>query len=217
MPENNIFDLLAKPFDPSLVRFKPAVVSGNRALALAYVDARAIQDRLDNVLSPVNWQDDYEAMPDGSVICRLRIRVEGEWITKTDVGSPSEQPDSGDRMKAAFSDALKRAAVKFGIGRYLYRFPAQWLDYDPQRRQFLRQPRLPDFAIPHSESHTPAINMDEVERLYQLLLSCGRQWESLRNYLGLPHDATPEDMNREQYEWAMRTLQNRRKTPSRAR
>jgi hypothetical protein len=40
-----------------------------------------------------------------------------------DVGGPSEQPDEGDRVKAAFSDALKRAAVKFGIGRYLYRLP----------------------------------------------------------------------------------------------
>ena len=34
---------LAVPFDPAFVRFKPAVVQGNRALALAYVDARAIQ------------------------------------------------------------------------------------------------------------------------------------------------------------------------------
>jgi hypothetical protein len=49
---------------------------------------------------------------------------------------PSEQPDGGDRLKAAFSDALKRAAVKYGVGRYLYRLPSQWVDYDPQRRQF---------------------------------------------------------------------------------
>lgn len=41
---------LAAPFDPREVKFKPAVVSGNRALALAYVDARVIQDRLDEVL-----------------------------------------------------------------------------------------------------------------------------------------------------------------------
>ena len=49
-------------------------------------------------------------------------------------------------MKAAFSDALKRAAVKFGVGRYLYRLPAQWLDYDSQKRQFARPPTLPDWA-----------------------------------------------------------------------
>jgi hypothetical protein len=144
---------LAAPFDPALVRFKPAVVSGNRALALAYVDARAIQDRLDEVLGVTGWQDDYQILADGSVVCRLRLRLGGEWITKVDVGGPSEQPDGGDRLKAAFSDALKRAAVKFGIGRYLYRLPAQWQDYDPQRRQFVRPPALP---APKDEAKRPA-------------------------------------------------------------
>jgi len=139
---------LAAPFAPSEVRFKPAVVSGNRAMALAYVDARVIQDRLDEVLGVDGWQDDYESLADGSVVCRLRLRLGGDWITKVDVGGPSEQPDGGDRMKAAFSDALKRAAVKFGIGRYLYRLPAQWVDYDAQRRQFAKPPALPAFALP---------------------------------------------------------------------
>jgi hypothetical protein len=49
---------LAAPFDPREVRFKPGVVSGNRALALAYVDARVIQDRLDEVLGVMGWQDE---------------------------------------------------------------------------------------------------------------------------------------------------------------
>jgi hypothetical protein len=137
-----IAQALAAPFPPEEIRFKPAVVSGQRALALAYVDARAIQDRLDEVLGVLGWQDSYQVLPDGSVVCRLRLRLGDEWITKMDVGSPSEQPDGGDRLKAAFSDALKRAAVKFGIGRYLYRLPPQWVAYDPQRKQFVQPPRL---------------------------------------------------------------------------
>jgi hypothetical protein len=141
-------EALAAPFDPREVRFKPAVVSGNRALALAYVDARVIQDRLDDVLGVTGWQDEYECLPDGSVVCRLRLRLGDEWITKMDVGGQSEQPDEGDRRKAAFSDALKRAAVKFGIGRYLYRLPSQWVDYDPRKRQFARTPTLPPSALP---------------------------------------------------------------------
>ncbi|HJT77367.1 MAG TPA: Rad52/Rad22 family DNA repair protein [Gemmataceae bacterium] len=143
-----IMKALAAPFDLTEVKFKPAVVSGNRALALAYVDARVIQDRLDEVLGVTGWQDDYECLPDGSVVCRLRLKVGGEWLTKVDVGGPSEQPDEGDRRKAAFSDALKRAAVKFGVGRYLYRLASQWVDYDPKRRQFARTPSLPDSALP---------------------------------------------------------------------
>jgi hypothetical protein len=150
----NLTNALAEPFDPSEVRFKPAVVSGNRALALAYVDARVIQDRLDDVLGVDGWQDDYECLADGSVVCRLRLRMGDEWITKVDVGGQSEQSDGGDRIKAAFSDALKRAAVKFGIGRYLYRLPSQWVGYDSQRRQLAELPKLPTWALPggHAEA-----------------------------------------------------------------
>jgi hypothetical protein len=143
-----VTDSLSAPFDPKDVKFKPQSVKGNRALALAYLDARAIQDRLDAVLGVEGWQDEYETLPDGSVVCRLRLKLGDQWITKMDVGSPSEQPDGGDRLKAAFSDALKRAAVKFGIGRYLYRLPAQWVDYDPVKKQFPRTPALPEFAVP---------------------------------------------------------------------
>jgi hypothetical protein len=145
---NAIQSALAEPFEPDEVKFKPQAVKGNRAMAIGYVDARVIQDRLDEVLGVDGWQDEYQTLADGSVVCQLRLKIGGEWITKTDVGSPSEQPDGGDRLKAAFSDALKRAAVKFGIGRYLYRLPAQWADYDPVRRQFTAIPQLPAFARP---------------------------------------------------------------------
>jgi len=139
---------LTAPFQLTEVKFKPQSVKGNRALALAYIDCRVIQDRLDAVLGVENWMDEYEILADGSVMCRLKLRLNGEWVTKSDVGSPSEQPDSGDRLKAAFSDALKRAAVKFGIGRYLYRLPAVWCDYDPQKKQFSATPQLPAWAVP---------------------------------------------------------------------
>ena len=138
---------LSAPFDLADVRFKPQAVKGNRALAIAYADVRAVMDRLDDVVGAGNWQDDYEVLPDNSVVCRLRVRLGGRWVRKTDVGSPSEQPDSGDRLKAAFSDALKRAAVKFGIGRYLYRLPQQWADYDPVKKQFVAPPKLPAWAV----------------------------------------------------------------------
>jgi hypothetical protein len=143
---------LAAPFEPREVKYKPQMVKNNRCLAMAYIDARLIQDRLDEVLGVENWEDGYKILPDGSVMCRLRVKLGDRWISKTDVGSPSEQPDGGDRLKAAFSDALKRAAVKFGIGRYLYRLPAQWVDYDPVKKQIAQIPQMPAFGIPKSKS-----------------------------------------------------------------
>ena len=142
---------LAAPFEPREVKYKPQMVKNNRCLAMAYIDARLIQDRLDDVLGNENWEDSSKLLPDGSVMCRLRCKLGDRWITKTDVGSPSEQPDSGDRLKAAVSDALKRAAVKFGIGRYLYRLPAQWVDYDPVKKQIAQVPQMPAFAIPRGK------------------------------------------------------------------
>jgi hypothetical protein len=139
---------LAAPFEPSEVKWKPQVVSGNRAMCIAYIDARLVMDRLDEVFGVLGWQDTYEVLPDGGVTCRLRVRLGGGWVEKMDVGSPSDQPDEGDKRKAAFSDALKRCAVKFGVGRYLYRLPQQWVDYDPQKRRITGTPRLPPEALP---------------------------------------------------------------------
>ena len=117
MNANEIQHALAAPFDAGEVKHKPAVVKGNRALALHYVDARTIMDRLDAVIGVAGWRDEYEFLPDGSCLCRLSVLIGDNWIMKMDVGGESEQKDEGDRHKAAVSDALKRAAVKFGIGR----------------------------------------------------------------------------------------------------
>ena len=139
---------LTAPFPADAIHWKPLSVKGSRALAAAYLDARAAMQRLDCVFGVGGWKDAYTPTSGGSVVCTLSVKVDGEWVDKTDVGSPSEQPDDGDKLKAAFSDALKRAAIKLGIGRYLYRLPRQWVDYDPQTKQFQQTPALPAWALP---------------------------------------------------------------------
>jgi hypothetical protein len=137
---------LAAPFAASEIHFTPAAASGSRALAIPYLDARSIMDRLDQVCGVEGWNDAYRVLPDGAVVCRLSLKIDETWISKSDVGGPSEQPDGGDRLKAAFSDALKRTAVKFGIGRYLYRLPQQWCEWDSKRKRFVQLPQLPGAA-----------------------------------------------------------------------
>jgi hypothetical protein len=75
--------------------------------------------RLDDVVGMENWQCHYEDLG-GRVICRLSIRVDGEWITKCDGAGDTKI----EGEKGGISDALKRAAVLFGVGRYLYYLPA---------------------------------------------------------------------------------------------
>jgi len=194
-----IAQALSAPFEASEVKFKPAVVSGNRALALAFVDARAIQDRLDAVLGVEGWQDNYRCLEDGSVVCRLRLHIGGNWVTKVDVGSPSDQGDAGDRRKAAFSDALKRAAVKFGIGRYLYRLPSQWVDYDSHKKQIVQPPKLPAFAIPKKEEKVRAETPAKETRLIRSDKTELKKTEAPQRAANLP--ANGEELQRRLHEY----------------
>lgn len=96
--------------------------AGDKALALAYIDARDVMDRLDTICGASNWQDRYE-FHGKRTVCYLSIRIGEEWITKADGAGDSDV----EAEKGAISDALKRAAVKWGIGRYLYALSTPWV------------------------------------------------------------------------------------------
>ncbi len=139
---------LAMPWRPGHVKWRPGRTSGSRCLAVPYIDARLIEERLDDVLGVENWKDAFDFLPSGEVVCTLSLRLTGEWVGKQGVGKPSKQPDQGDRVKAASTDAFKRAAVKWGIARYLYFLPGVWADYDPNSKQLKSAPSLPEWATP---------------------------------------------------------------------
>lgn len=119
------WDKLSGPFPPGQVQWRIKVLSKDkqRALVVPYVDTRTVLDRLDEAVGPEGWQDSYRVLlAEGdsyAVVCRLSLLE----VSKEDVGE-------GDSLKAAFSNALGGAALKFGIGRYMYGLE-QWVDYDP--------------------------------------------------------------------------------------
>lgn len=126
-PEETWLDKLTHPFPIECVEWRAQTVdrTGRRALALAYIDARSVMARLDEALGPTNWQDSYR-YEGNRIVCRLELRINGEWVAKED--------GSGDTNfegeKGGISGAFKRAAVKWGIGRYLYDVDALWADCD---------------------------------------------------------------------------------------
>ncbi|HEV2734882.1 MAG TPA: Rad52/Rad22 family DNA repair protein [Longimicrobiaceae bacterium] len=87
------------------------------AIAVPYVTNRAIQQRLDDVCAPGRWRNEFRAGPGGGVLCGISVKVDGEWVTKWD---GAENTDI-EEVKGGLSGAMKRAAVQWGIGRYLYR------------------------------------------------------------------------------------------------
>jgi hypothetical protein len=134
---------LEAPFAPEQVEFKPGATakSGDRALALAYVDARVYQARLDAVAP--DWRNEYVREYAGDrVVVTCALTVAG--VTRQAIGEclqASVRYDGSTVIEenaatSAEAQAFKRACSAFGLGRYLYSVPQVWAEYDPQRRQF---------------------------------------------------------------------------------
>ena len=118
----DLFAALAAPFGASEVKARTETSKKTGVtITMSYVTARVVMNRLDSVLGPENWWERYVPL-EHSVVCELTIRLpDGSTVTKSDAGGYAGMSDAGDDDKSGFSDAMKRAAVKFGVGRYLYR------------------------------------------------------------------------------------------------
>ena len=115
---------LARPFAPEDLEWRIQVTSKDKTsgLAIPYVTNRAIQDRLDEVVGPENWYNDYRPWHGNgkkdAQICGISIYFEGKgFITKWDGAEDSDI----EPIKGGLSDSMKRSAVQWGIGRVLYK------------------------------------------------------------------------------------------------
>jgi hypothetical protein len=99
------------------IPFKWRVQSANQwgASCVAYIDSRDVQDKLDEVVEVGKWQVVYEENK-GNLFCRIGIKIGDDWIWRSDCGTESNV----EKQKGEASDAFKRAAVMWGIGRFLY-------------------------------------------------------------------------------------------------
>lgn len=92
-------------------------------MLLLYLDARTAQQMLDDEFGPTGWKAEYQ-IGQNSAICNLSVwdDKKKEWVTRQDVGSGSNG-SMADNTKTMVSDAFKRAAVTWGVGRELYLGP----------------------------------------------------------------------------------------------
>ncbi len=145
-------DELKAPFEEKQIHWRVGATTSDKkkGIALAYIDARDVMKRLDDVMGFEKWRDHYHETRSGRVICVLSLAV-GEpgldyWIEKSD-GAGETQVEG---EKGAISDAFKRAAVKWGVGRYLYYLPNKWVDLD-QYKKIITPPKLPAWALPEEK------------------------------------------------------------------
>lgn len=121
---SDMFEQLASPFDPSEVDWRVGSTNADKSkgMALAYVDARTVMDRLDTVCGPAGWQNRY-IMEGTKTVCEIGVKCGDEWVWKADGAGDSDI----EADKGALSDAFKRSAVRWGIGRYLYNLKSPWV------------------------------------------------------------------------------------------
>lgn len=128
MSDESIKLLFAKLREPIEPRWRVQNSKGGKyATVVPYIDARAVQDRLDEVLSPENWSNTYEAE---SGTASISIRINNEWICKSDIGTDSNV----EKEKGKASDAFKRAAVLWGIGRNLYHIGTKSIQWNEEKK-----------------------------------------------------------------------------------
>jgi hypothetical protein len=107
----------------------------SRAMLVLYLQHTDVQDRLEEVDPAWTTEVLKEERIGDSVYVRIRLTVKG--VSRENVGE-------GNDPKGAYSDALKRCAMLFGVGRYLYDSDTIWVDYDESRDRY-RQWSIEDY------------------------------------------------------------------------
>jgi hypothetical protein len=157
-------------------------------MVLAYITARAIQTRLDDVCGPENWRLEEPRMLDvngkSAFACGLSIRIHEEWVTKWDVAEPTPERGQmeGTAAKGGWSSAQKRSGAQWGIGRYLYHLDETFAEVAekavegshnwnyaklPEKHggaaYYWKTPGLPAWALPKEPEHE--VSADELNAL----------------------------------------------------
>ena len=176
MTNKEIFEALKAPFKPEEVEWRLAKKSkdGTKGSVLAYIDSRAIQERLDEVVSPENWTVRYSPTDLGNIsvktysgeVNKSVIGFLAELTIKLPDGSTVSRQDGGnctdfEPFKGGISGAFKRVASVFGIGRYLYGLTETWVPIDKWGK--FTKPQLPEWALP--EGYEPKASPQAPEEI----------------------------------------------------
>ena len=136
---------LAAPFEEKDLKHRP----GRAGMTFTYADARAVAQRLDDVLGIEGWQFEVKVADPirGVVHGSLVIVIEGKSTIKQDFGYPNSTQDD-EPLKSAASDALRRCAAQVGVGRSLYS-PEKGVPVAPLR---FTRPNVPQSGTPEASS-----------------------------------------------------------------
>lgn len=188
---SDILKQLEAPFPPELVSWRvgPTNKEKSKGQALAYIDARDVMRRFDEVCGAY-WQNRHVPMPNGTTCCEISVRIDGIWIRRANGAGATDI----EGEKGGYSDSFKRAAVMFGVGRYLYDLPAPWVEIQQRGRSYViadhEMPRLQ--ALLMRKSNEPVGNDNEQPKSAYQARKDG-DWQKLK--LDLDRCNTAEDVS----------------------
>jgi hypothetical protein len=193
-------EALAAPFAPESVswRVQGQAKPGQRVQVLAYLDARDIQDRLDDAVGAGNWSFDWQPVitnEKGLLVAKGTLTIHG--VSKSDVGDAS----TFEGTKGTISDVLKRCAVQWGVGRYLYHVEKVWIRLndrgeigpreEDQLRAVLEGKPLPAEAPRPAPAPTPARPQPPAQQDGEQPANEGQKQSLQKLYIALGEVAPP--------------------------
>lgn len=163
-------ELLGDYFEPADVEWR-AQRSGYNAnrkqawvMVMPYITNRGVMARLDEACGPAGWRNEFKDAPGkaGGILCGISILIDGEWVTKWD----GAENTSLEPVKGGISGSMKRAAVQWGIGRYLYMMETQYVEVKDKGQHYIKSssgqvpafkgywtdPELPKWAVPGADA-----------------------------------------------------------------
>lgn len=177
MDPMELFTALCEPFLPDDISWRVGPTNERsrkenqplKGQPLCYVDARTVMDRLDSVCGFDGWQCNYTPGVATSIVCNIGVRIAGDWIWKADGAGATDM----EAEKGTLSDAFKRAAVRWGVGRYLYEIKAPWFELEQRgKSSFIRDNDQHQLRALHDEYARKAGWGDEPGTIaYRVLLA----------------------------------------------
>lgn len=143
---------LTNPLVPQEIEWKIQTAKNNKTLVVPYIDNRAVMDRLNQAVGWDKWETKFLPFNDG-FLCTIKMTLpDGRQIEKTDGAGRSQI----EPVKGGISDAMKRCAVQFGLGRSLYDYPKIYLEGEHRY--------IPDWGITLLDRIVKAFNGGRLEK-----------------------------------------------------
>lgn len=111
-------EIIYNPIQPDEIEWRIHSIKDGKQSVVPYITNRCVMERFDHAFGAENWNSEFREIENG-FICRLSVHIEGKVVYREDGASKT----TIEAEKGGISDSMKRAAVQFGLGRGLYKYP----------------------------------------------------------------------------------------------